>query len=358
MHDAASATLVIGAGPAGLAAARCLKDEGVAFRLVDRRGVPGGAYLDMYAAISLASPTRYTALPGSALVDVTSGEYVTAGEYRAYLSRYAAAHRLMPEAAEVLEVRRDPDGFRVEMAGGTGSARFRFVVVATGMFDHPILPEIPGLPGAGEAGELEVLHARSWRGPGPFSGRRLLVIGGATSAVEIAAEAARAGVGVTVSARGRRVRLAPQRLLGRDVHDWAYLLAWLPRWALGSYCNRRPTLPGSDIDFSRLVREGRIEIAPEVVSFAGRTAHWADGSRRDVDAVVLATGYRFDMPFLPADVARARPAGHPLADGGESRSWPDLFFVGTPCARSLFSEFLHGVAHDTPVVARRIRERL
>jgi cation diffusion facilitator CzcD-associated flavoprotein CzcO len=48
--------------------------------LVDRRGVTGGAFRDIYPRLTLTSPTRYTRLPG--LPDVTTGEYVTAGDYR------------------------------------------------------------------------------------------------------------------------------------------------------------------------------------------------------------------------------------------------------------------------------------
>ncbi len=94
-----------------------------------------------------------------------------------------------------------------------------------------------------------------------------------------------------------------------------------------------------------------------VTRFDGAAAQFADGGRQEFDAVVLATGYRFAVPFLPAEVARA-PAGHPLADEGESRSWPGLYFVGMPCERTLASEFLRGIREDAPVVARRARSRL
>jgi len=146
-------------------------------------------------------------------------------------------------------------------------------------------------------------------------------------------------------------------VVGRDAHDFAYLFEKVPRWLLGSYCDRRPTLPGTDLGFSDFRKHGRVSVRPEVVRFEGCDALFKGGDRQAFDAVVLATGYAFRMEFLPAEVARSS-AGHPLADRGESRSWPGLFFVGTPCATSLSSEFLRGISHDAPEVARRIRARL
>ena len=45
----------------------------------------------------------------------------------------------------------------------------------------------------------------------------------------------------------------------------------------------------------------------------------------------------------------------------ESRAYAlitGLFVLGMPCARSLASPFLRGIARDAPFVARRIRDRL
>ncbi len=355
--DQSGQILVIGAGPAGLAVSACLKRQRVPFRLVDRRGVTGGAYNHIYPGITLASPTRYTDLPGLPLR--TRGEYVTALEYWAYLGRYTAHHGLTAERAEVTLVERHGRDFLIHFAAAAAPTSYPAVVIATGMYDRPVRPDVPGLPADGPAapGRPAVLHTHDWRGPEAFRGRRLLVIGGATSAVEVAEECARAGLPVVVSARSG-VRLTPQRVLGRDVHDWAYLFfERLPRWLLGSYCGRRPTLPGEDLGFSQFRRAGLIAVRGAVTRFDGAAAQFADGGRQEFDAVVLATGYRFAVPFLPAEVARA-PAGHPLADEGESRSWPGLYFVGMPCERTLASEFLRGIREDAPVVARRARSRL
>ncbi len=181
--------LVVGAGPAGLAVAACLGSEGVPFRLVDRSGMTGGAYKHIYSGITLASPTRYAGLPGLRLR--TRGEYVTVPEYHAYLDRYAAHHQLRADRAEVQLIERQGRGFFVHFADADPAA-YVAVIVATGMYDFPVRPAIPGLPPDGPEGpgRPAVVHTHDWPGPERFRGRRMLIIGGGISAVEIAEECA------------------------------------------------------------------------------------------------------------------------------------------------------------------------
>jgi hypothetical protein len=66
------------------------------------------------------------------------------------------------------------------------------------------------------------------------------------------------------------------------------------------------TTPGTDL-LDELAR-GRIAMRPALVGLDADGALFADGSRVDTDAVVLATGYRAEFPFLPAGVPETRPA--------------------------------------------------
>ncbi|MEX0711099.1 MAG: NAD(P)/FAD-dependent oxidoreductase, partial [Pirellulales bacterium] len=350
--------LVIGAGPAGLATTACLRAAGVNTHLVDRTGEPGGAYAKLYGGITLSSPKRFTQLPGLAIE--AEGDYVTIAQYREYLRRYADRFGLLPEQRGVERIKRVGPRFAVTFTGRRQPVVYEAVVAATGMVDSPARPRIEGLSDHGLASDdgPRVLHSRDWPGHAAMAGRRVLIIGGASSAIAIAEECGHAGLPVVVSTRQKRIRFSLSRLLGFDLRELVYpLTRRLPRWLMGSFCDQRPPYPATDMGFRQLCREGVIEVRPGVRRFDGRVAEFSDGSRQEFDVVVLATGYRFAMPFLPEEVARAS-AGQPLADGGESTSWPGLYFVGIPCGRTLGSAFLHGMAADAPVVAQRIQARL
>jgi putative flavoprotein involved in K+ transport len=318
--------LIVGAGPSGLACAACLKQRGVRAAVVDRYGVPGGAYRRMYPGIMLASPVRYTALPG--LQPQVAGEYITAAQYRDYLGDYAAHHGLRVRRATVTRVQRGTDGFRVSFKGEQED--YGAVIVATGMFDFPRRPRLEG------HAQLTVLHSSEWRGPASLPGPRLLIIGGATGAIEIAEECARAGLLPVVSLRSK-LKIAPQRFLGRDLHDYITLpLKWLPRGLARAYCQGRQSLPGTDLGFRDYQRRGLITLRGAVSRVEGKSVVFAGGAREEFDALVTATGHGFDTPFLAPEAAHA----------------PGLHRVGARCAHRLSSEFLYGIADDAQRVAR------
>jgi putative flavoprotein involved in K+ transport len=338
--------LVIGGGPAGMAAADALGRAGVAFDWIDREGAVGGAYARLHPSMELASPARYSELPGLPLE--SAGEYVTVGDYAAYLSRYAARLGRAPSKASITGLSRENGGLRADSGSGL-IGRYRAAVIATGMFDYPRPAVFPGLPGP-----PLVTHARDWRGAAAFAGRRLLIVGGGMTGTEFAEDCARAGVPVALSARSG-IRLTPRKILGLEVHDWAALLERLPAIPWSSLCRGEFTLPGVDLGFRRFVKEGRVRVLPAAESFAGPRVRFAGGHEEEFDAIVLATGYRHEVPFLPPDFPR-HGGGIPKLRGGRGRGWPELHFVGFPCAGGPASEFLRGMGPDAARAARRIKD--
>jgi NADPH-dependent 2,4-dienoyl-CoA reductase/sulfur reductase-like enzyme len=134
--------LVVGAGPAGLAVAACLAAGGISADLVDRCGAPGGSFLSILPKTRLLSLASHLGLPGLPLSAGT--RYTTTGAYRAYLAQYAAKHWLVPRSCAVQSVERHGGHFAVRF-DDRPPARYAAVVVATGIFDHPVVPDIPDL---------------------------------------------------------------------------------------------------------------------------------------------------------------------------------------------------------------------
>ncbi|MGW4951246.1 flavin-containing monooxygenase [Streptomyces parvulus] len=270
-----------------------------------------GSWPHYYDSLTLFSPARYNALPGMPSPGADRDRYPHRDEVVTYLTAYA--DRLDAETrtgCRVTAVRRTGDGFTAELEGGARLSA-RAVVAASGTFGHPHRPALPGL----QEFTGQVLHAAEYRSPARFSGRRVVVVGAGNSAVQIAAELAETAH-VTLATRGP-VKFAAQRILGRDLHFWTARIG-LDTAPLGRFLARPPAQPVLDDGRYRAAlatgRPGRRALFTGAV---GPKLLWPDGQREEVYAIVLATGYRPDLPYLAPLRGALDDEGTPPAPRGD-----------------------------------------
>ncbi|MFI6466181.1 hypothetical protein [Streptomyces sp. NPDC050538] len=89
----------------------------------------------------------------------------------------------------------------------------------------------------------------------------------------------------------------------------------------------------------------------------GTKVAWASGVTEDVDAILLATGYRPDLGYL-APLGALDDSGHPRHREGVSLTHRGLAYVGLEWQRSLSSNSLRGVGRDAARIARCIASHL
>lgn len=338
---------VIGAGPAGLAVARALRERSLEYVHLERHTGVGGAWdIDnpggpMYESAHLISSRTRSGFSGFPMPD-DYPDYPGHRQVLAYLRAFADAYGLtehVETGVEVTEVRRDGDGWLVTRADGTTS-RHAVVVVATG---SQWFPNEPALPGSFTG---EVRHSSTYRSPGELAGRRVLVVGAGNSGCDIACDAARSADHAVISTR-RGYWFIPKHVFGvpSDVVGGAgsflpkraerALIQPLLRLLVGDL--RRLGLPKPDhklfethpIVNSMLLhhlQHGDITARPGIQDTAGRTVTFTDGTSDEFDLVLLATGYRHRVPVAQQYVGDEQ---HPdLYLNFVSREHPGLFGVG------------------------------
>jgi dimethylaniline monooxygenase (N-oxide forming) len=328
--------VVIGAGSTGLAVLKALGERGIPARGLERGSGVGGLWRygndnrmsSAYASLrtnvsrprmqypSLPMPERYEDFPHHTEMAEYLDSYADAFGLRERIRFGVTVERLEPRAS---------GGWLVALDDGT-ELRARAAVVATGHDWCPRMPEYPG----GFHGE--VLHAHAYRTPGPFAGRRVLVVGAGQSAGEIAVELSRQAARTCLAIRSP-VHVIPRRIGGTPYDDrdtwpgnrlpWPLMNRLFAREVereLGPLPAGWPVpgrrlleeVPTLSSDLLPAVRRGAVGVRPGIERLDGDRVRFADGREEEFDAIVYATGYRISLPFLAPDLLEPQGRRLPL----------------------------------------------
>ncbi len=242
-------TLVIGASAAGLAAAACLKEAGVAFEVLEREDAVATAWRHHYDRLHLHTPKSVSSLPGLPMPRHWP-RYPSRDQVVQYLEHYAGHHGITPHfGTDVTSLVREDGGWTATTSNGTWRASN--VVLATGATRKPVRPTWPGMDEY--AGDL--LHSSEYRNGEPWRGGRVLVVGFGNSACEQAIDLVEHGVEAHLSVRSA-VNVLPRDLLGVPVLQMGIAM-------------RRLGTPD--------------DIANAVLFFASDAAAWVTGQTLSVD---------------------------------------------------------------------------
>jgi trimethylamine monooxygenase len=160
---------------------------------------------------------------------------------------------------------------------------FHHVIVASGHFSTPNVPEFPGFSNFGG----RILHAHDFRDALEFKGMDILIIGTSYSAEDIGSQCWKYGAkSITVSHR---------------TGPMGY--GWPDNW----------------------------QEVPLLERVEGTTAFFKDGTSKHVDAIILCTGYKHHFPFLPDDLRLKTANRLAAADLYKGVTWvhnTKLFYLG------------------------------
>lgn len=188
----------------------------------------------------------------------------------------------------VRDVRKVGDQFEVTARDGATDTEttelYDHVIVATGHFSVPNVPYYEGF----DSFNGRILHAHDFRDAREFKDKDILIIGASYSAEDIGSQLWKYGAkSITQSSRS-----------GVTGYKWP------DNWE---------------------------ELGTAVDRVEGKTVHFADGTSKDVDAIILCTGYKHHFPFLP-DSLRLRTANRlassDLYKGVVYTGDSDMFYLG------------------------------
>jgi cation diffusion facilitator CzcD-associated flavoprotein CzcO len=351
---------VIGAGFSGIAAGITLRRHGFTdFQILERADDVGGTWRDnTYPGCACDVPSHlysYSSAPNPAWSDAFSGQ----AEIRDYLRDCVDRFGLRPHLRlghEVHEAAWDGAAQCWRLDTSEGVRHARVLIAATGPFADPARPDTDGL----DTFAGTVFHSANWRHDHDLRGRRVAVIGTGASAAQFVPEIvprvgrlslfqrtppwvlprlSRRITGVEkavlahVPGAQRAVRVAlywtVEALATGFIHPrlnrlWQRVSLWHLRRQVPDPALRAKLTPHYVLGCKRIVLSNdywRSLTARHVDVVTGRIDHvtadavvTADGSRHEVDTIILGTGFHVTRPPVMHQV-RGRD-GQPLA-----RAW-------------------------------------
>jgi cation diffusion facilitator CzcD-associated flavoprotein CzcO len=342
--------VIVGAGPAGVAAAVALKDRNLRPVLIDQADQVASAWRARYDRLRLNTCRPYSHLPGRRFPKGTP-MFASRDQLVAHLDRHAREDGIeLRLGTSVNRIDRSDGHWALDTSGG--ELRAPQVVVATGYEQTPIIPDWPGL----DRFTGRLLHSSEYRNPEPFADKRVLVVGPGCSGKEIAFDVAEGRAGkVWLSARtppnivlrtgpgglpGDMIAVAllhlPARIgdaaarFGRrqDLGDLSEYGLPVPEEGVFTRLHRTGQAPAIvDMEVIDSIKAGRIEVVPGVESLDETGVLLAGGSRVEPDAVICATGYSRVLEPLVGHLGVVDESGMPRARGVKPAA-PGLRFIG------------------------------
>ena len=405
MSSHSTTVTIIGAGQAGLAMSRCLTERSIDHIVLERGETANSWRTERWDSLRLLTPNWMTRLPHHRYDGDDPDGYMTAAEVVAFLDRYGRDAPVRTHS-KVESVTSNANGFRTVTT--TGVLDSSAVVVASGACSTPRVPQIAtALPR-----RIQQITPIEYRTPGSITDGRVLVVGASASGIQIADELRRDGREVVVAV-GDHVRL-PRTYRGMDIHWWMDTIGLLderydevedivrarrlPSLQLVGTPEHR-TLDLNALHVSGVQLVGRLAgVAGPVAQFSGTFANFCASADlklgrlldtidvyaaehgldtelgpperfarttvpiadttidlASIDAVVWATGFRSNLPWLEPDLLDRKGA---IRHDGGVMTRPGMYALGLPFLRRRKSSFLDGVGPDAEELAVHLAHHL
>lgn len=377
---------IIGAGVAGLATAKTLIAQGLTCTVFERNAMLGGVWAIGYSNFGTQVQRELYEFPDWPLpTDVP--DFTPGPRVQRYLEAYAREFGVWPHirfetTVTNLRKRTDAPGWVIvsETDGAVREEAFDLVVVCIGLYSNK--PHMPEFPGQNRFGG-EILHISALQTREPLKGKRVGVVGFGKSATDASLESAAVAAETTIIFRKAHWPVPPlvagvlpfkwamlNRLTSvlippyyrpsgvqKALHSLGKPLVWFwwrlnelllrAQYGLSSRFGTRLSLVPKDPiefdafgeaamlprpDFYRLVRKDVIRAErTEILEYTPTGVVLKNGAKRDLDVVILATGWETDFGFLSDEVLSGlnyQPDGIYLYRQMVHPNVPNLAFIG------------------------------
>jgi putative flavoprotein involved in K+ transport len=340
-------TVIIGGGQAGLAAGYFLKEMNLEFIILDENQRIGDSWRKRWDSLKLFTPSQHDGLPGMPFPEL-KGSFPGKDQMADYLEQYATEFSLpLQSNIKVNHLHSRNSHYEIE----TSAQKYISdnVVIATGTNPFPKIPAVSSDLNP----EIFQIHSSRYSNPEALPPGDVLVVGAATSGIEIALETSKTH---KTFVSGNPPFHIPDNIIkyGGEFYWWFIKNIITVRTPMGRKAKNSIIHGGSplirvsprDLDVAGIKR------LPRLAGTLNGLPKFGDNSVIKVTSVIWATGYKPDFSWIGMDVTDE--TGWPVSDRGVSPVSKGLYFIGMPFQYGLTSGLVGGVGRDAAYISRHI----
>jgi len=331
-----SDVIIIGAGPAGLALGSYLQTHGIEYVIVEQDKFVGASWRKMPDHLHLI-----TLWKSNYLIPEDKGLFhayrkTTALEFAAYLEDLAIRKKLkIILDCKVENIAQNNNGFILNSSRGL--CRSKLVVDCRGVFHFPYTPQYPisGTPPA-------LIHFRDYKNRSQLNNfKNILIVGKKLSAGQLISELSVEGKhNLFLSIRSKLAFGPPSFFLNFFLRHLDYFEKLR---ALFSTNIKTETDVPMDYSVKTIINQ-KVVVLPDIDRIEGKTVLFKNGEKRQIDAILFATGFSSQQVILKDDF--------------ESAEMSHLFYLGRNTQRTFASRFIRGIREDAIILGKRIEDIL
>jgi len=348
LRMSSESTLIIGAGPAGLAIAGQLHHLELPYQIVEQASTVAPAWYRHYDRLHLHTVKKLSHLPHKPFAE-SLPQYIPREDLVAYFEAYAKEKEINPDfGVTISSVKKEGQNWVATSTGGQVYPA-KQVVICTGFNRKPHEPQWKGM----ERFKGKIVHSRFYKTGKAYAGQKVLVVGMGNTGAEVALDLFECGAKASLSVRGP-INIVRRDTFGRPVQETAILLSKFPHVVgdtlgkltsiltvgdLSPHGIERPDVaparqlretgktPVIDVGTVDRIKAGDIRVFPTINSFGEEDILFDNGQREAFDAIILATGYRPALSeFLDSEEGIFDGNGYPANWKVEAQ--PGLYLLG------------------------------
>ncbi|GMI98087.1 YUCCA 10 [Hibiscus trionum] len=309
--------VIVGAGPSGLATSACLSAHSIPHVILEREDVYASLWKKRaYSRLKLHLAKEFCALPFKPH-SPDSPTYIPKDMFVDYLDKYVETFNIQPryhrsvESASYDEADRK---WRIEArnleSGAVEVYLAEFLVIASGENSAKYIPELPGL----DTFKGETIHSKDYISGAKYQNNDVLVVGCGNSGMEIAYDLSTFGVPTSIVIRSPfhvvtkeivRLGMVFSKYVPVGIVD--FMAVWMSKIVFGDlskYGIHRPKegpfflkaaagrAPVIDVGTIGKIKSKEIKVVPAISNVNGKKVYFDDGTKREFDVIVFATGYK------------------------------------------------------------------